>query len=228
MAPALTNYVCPGWIPIAIGTLWQIGVVIALPVVLFIGAWLLLLWNQKRKAAKSPLSKQPPSSAVDYDRLLTAVKRQNGKLNSLLLAAGSLNDLPVTVPVNMAVQLAKTHKCLLVDLDTRRNAVARVFDIDVSEQTSRSNGSYPTPLENLYIWPARNFELLRQTNLRRLLDGAAKKYDYILIYAPYLTTLPDRLQIAASAGKAIAFTGHNGTRLRQLLRQANCKVLQEL
>jgi hypothetical protein len=65
-------------------------------------------------------------------------------------------------------------------------------------------------------------------NLRLLLEGAVKKYDYILIYAPYLTTLPDRRQIASCAKQAIAFTGRDAGRLMQLLEQCNCKVMKEI
>ncbi|MBL7214743.1 MAG: hypothetical protein ISS71_03585 [Phycisphaerae bacterium] len=178
---------------------------------------------------KSPRPSEKQKTAVDYDNLLTTIKKQNGRFQRLLLAAGSLNDLPVTIPVNVAVRIAQTHKCLLVDLDIRRNAIARVFDLEATETSGAfKTGSCPTPLENLSVWPARNFERLRQTNFRPLLERAGKKYDYILIYAPYLTTLPDRRQVAACAGQAIAFTGENGSQLMQLLEQCDCKVIQEI
>jgi len=165
--------------------------------------------------------KQSPGS--NYERILTAIEKQNGRSTCFLLAASSLDELPVTVPVNLAIRMARTHSCLLIDLDMRRDAVARVFDIP-AETDNHKTVSYSTPIENLSIWPARNFERLRHMNLRLLVENAAKKYDYVLIYAPYLTTLPDRRQAAACAHHVFAFTGSNGTALLELLTQCNCKV----
>ncbi len=191
-----------------------------------IAGWMLLRKKRKtHKPARTPARKSP----VNYDDLLTTLKTRNGRIQSLLFAGSSLKDLPVNIPVNIAVRLAKQHTCLLIDLDLKRNAVARVFDLEMTDANGVFKpGSYATPLEKLFVWPARNFEQLRQMNLRLLLEGAAKKYDYVLIYAPYLTTLPDRRQVAACAQQAIAFTGRNGTVLMKLLEQCNCKVLEEL
>jgi len=172
-----------------------------------------------------PHSVKTQGSIVNYEELFTIIKNRNGQMHSVLFAASSLNDLPVNIPINVAVRLAKNHTCLLIDLDLKRNAVARVFDLEMMDMKS---GSYATPLENLFIWPARNFEKLRQMNLRSLLDGAVKKYDYVLIYAPYLTTLPDRRQVASCSRHAIAFTGRNGSTLMQLLEQCSCKVVHQI
>lgn len=201
--------------------------------VLFLAVLSYVVFSAIRKRKKRPSKKQgsPEKTPCDinYEHIIDAIKKQNGRARSLLLAASSLTDLPVTVPVNIAFRLAETHKCLLVDLDTKRNAISRVFDIDLTQANGAVQaGSYPTSLDNLFVWPARNFEVLRQMNLRALLGGAVKKYDYILIYAPYLTTLPDRLQIATSARRAIAFTGSNGTQLMKLLAHCNCHVIEEL
>lgn len=208
-----------------LGSMWMVTAAGILSAVIGLSALFFILSKRKTKAKKSSEPKKQ-KTALDYEHLLTAIKKQNGRLHTLLLAAGSLHDLPVTVPVNLAVGLAKTHKCLLIDLDIKRNAVARVFDLEITNGNFKT-GSYPTPIRNLSVWPARNFELLRHMNLRLLIEDAAKKHDYILIYAPYLTTLPDRRQIAASARQAVVFTGQNGSQLMQLLNQCNCKVMQE-
>lgn len=183
----------------------------------------MLFFKKKIRSSASPNPAKNNSAAVDYDHLLKTIKKQNGRSNCFLLAAASLNELPVTVPVNLAVRLAQTHTCLLIDLDLRRNAVARVFDIP-TETDNYKTGSHPTLIKNLSIWPAHNFERLRHMNLRLLVENAMKKYNYVLIYAPYLTTLPDRRQVAASAHQALAFTGVSGTTLIDLLKQCNCKV----
>lgn len=210
------------------GSLWIAAGGILLLAVLSAAVFIIC---RKRKAAdiKTPVTSGKAPQDINYDHLVAAIKKQNGRAGSLLLAAGSLTDLPVTVPVNLAMRLAETHKCLLVDLDVKRNAIARVFEIDEAAGNGKVQASsYPTSSENLFVWPARNFEVHRQMNLRALIDVAVKKYDYVLIYAPYLTTLPDRRQIAGCTRQAIAFTGQNGVRLKQLLQQCNCKVITEM
>lgn len=201
--------------------------ILSVALVFCIAAWFLVRRKHSSRQLACPAVRG--KAPVNYDDLFAAIKHRNGRIQSLLFAASSLKDLPVNIPVNIAVRLAKHHTCLLIDLDLKRNAVARVFDLEMNDPNGTFKpGSYATPVENLFVWPARNFEQLRQMNLRVLLEGAAKKYDYVLIYAPYLTTLPDRRQVAACARQAIAFTGNNGTVLLKLLEHCNCKVLEEM
>jgi hypothetical protein len=139
-------------------------------------------------------------------------------------------DLPVTVPVNLAVTLAGAGRCLLVDFDSKRDALAKVFEVDSSSvHTSLRMVPIQTEFENLSVWPANYFNLLKQMNIRSLLDTAEKEYEYILLYAPYLPALADRKQIAAVSQQAVIF-GQNGdkkTKLHQLLEICNCKILLE-
>ena len=221
------TYAVIQWAPAAVSR-WSIAGAAAFFVTVLLTVLAYLVFRRTTGTRKpSPPMKKQKTPVIDYDHLFGVIKKQNGRMNSLLLAANSLNDLPVTVPVNLAVRLARTRKCLLIDLDLRRNAVAQVFEVQ-TETDRFKTGSHTTQIENLSIWPARNFELLRHMNLRLLIEGALKKYDFVLIYAPYLTTLPDRRQVAACARQAIAFTGTNGTQLMQLLKQCNCKVMQEI
>ena len=148
----------------------------------------------------------------------------------MLLAASGLTDLPVTIPVNLAVSLAGTGKCLLIDLDSKRDALAKVFEVDSSKiETHLKMSPVPTEFENLSVWPARYFDLLKQMNLRSLLDAANKKYDHILLYAPYLTVLADRKQIAFCSKQAVIFCkdSEKATQLRRLLKTCDCEILLE-
>jgi len=137
--------------------------------------------------------------------------------------------LPVTIAVHLGIHLARTRTCLIIDLDVKRNSLATVFEIDSSIDLTLTLNPLPTALENLSVWPARFFSLSRQMNLKALLDSSAKKYDYILMYAPYLPALTDRKQIAALSGQAIVFGEvQNGeSPLRDLLKSSNCKILHE-
>jgi hypothetical protein len=230
MKPEFLTIAYPEWMFPLPGSVW-----LPLGVSLLLGALILAIVfvkSRKRKRVPNTFSVSPEKRMqdIDYDQVIAAIRKQNGRARSLLLAATSLNDLPVTVAVTIAARLAERHKCLLVDLDFKRNAIARVFDL---EPASRNGGaaqavSHLTTLENVFVWPAHNFEVLRQMNLRMLLENAAKKYDYVLIYAPYLTTLPDRRQIASCSRQAIAFTGNNGVRLRTLLSDCSCTIIKEI
>lgn len=183
------------------------------------------------KRRRHPGTEQIRIAAEHYDipLLVRAVEKLNSTPQIVLLAATGISDLPVTVPVNLAIQLAKKGKCLLIDLDLNRNAVAKVFEAENADVGSGFHlASLPTSIDNLFIWPARHFEALRQMNLGNLLREAQKKYDYILLYAPYLTSLADRRQIAASVKQALIFGSQkeNGGKLIKLLNSCKCRILQ--
>ena len=222
-------YLFPGWITYLIGSVWISIAGVILSIFLLLGVFLLFLLKRKRNSTTSAKPATQKKNDVNYDDIIDTIKKQNGRLRTILFAANGFHDLPVTIPVNVGIGLSQNHRCLLIDLDTKRNAVGRVFDLDSSEPGTPSPiTSHLTQFKNFSVWPARNFELLKQMNLRMLLDGATKKYDYVLIYAPYLTTLPDRRQIAACTKQAIIFSGNNTPRLRQLLEQCDCNVIKEI
>ncbi len=222
-------HVFPGWITNFQDSPWLFicgGILLLLTLSVSLFIFVKKKKKMKKKPDKPEVNPTNVSDELRHDEILKVIKKQNGRLRSLLLAANSLHDLPVTIPVNLAVCLARTHKCLLVDLDIKRNAIAQVFELDTTgTDASLIVSSYPTQLENLSVWPAHNFGMLRQMNLRTLFEGAVKKYDYVLIYAPYLTTLPDRRQIAACAKQAITFSGDKESQLIKLLEVCNCKVI---
>ena len=222
-------YVFPGWIIRLLSSVRFLTAGSILLLALLLGVLLFFLFKRKIKPVKSVKPTTQEKRNINYDDILDTIKNQNGRLRTILFAANSLKNLPVTIPVNVAIRLSKNHNCLLIDLDTKRNSIARVFDLDFREPNVPSQiTSFPTQFKRLYVWPARNFELLKQMNLRPLLESAVKKYDYILIYAPYLTTLPDRRQIATCTGQALTFPGDNSSRLMRLLEQCHCKVIREI
>jgi len=189
--------------------------------------------NRKKKTAKpaSPTPRAAPPDTV-IQPILQALSSKNDQSRPLLLAASRLRDLPVTIPINLAIQLAGQGPCLLIDLDNKRDALAKVFDVDTSKINTHIRGiPIQTPFENLSIWPARYFDLLKQTNLQLLLNAAGKKYDHILLYAPYLTVLADRKQIAYCSRQAVVFGGQRNPQtqkqLHKLLSVCNCKILHE-
>jgi Mrp family chromosome partitioning ATPase len=226
---ALVIYFFPGWIAPVCDSVWLGAVLCVVSVAVIVS--LFFLWRRSKK--KNPVSlsqKQSSSRSSDIESILSSIRTTNGMTRSILLAAGRRSDLPVTIPVRLAMQLAQKGPCLLIDLDGRRDAVAKVFDVDSSRMhTSLKLSPVPTSFENLSIWPARYFDLLRQMNLRPLLEDADKKYDTILLYAPTLTALADRRQVAACAKQAIVFNGNESkdSPLYLLLTSCRCKILHE-
>lgn len=186
----------------------------------------------KRKRPKTIASKEHlPHPEDQISRIVSGILKQNGSCKSLLLAANRIDDLPVTTPVKLAAELSSKGKCLLVDLDYKRNSIARVFDINSPIiNTDLRVSPIRTPLENVDLWPSEFFSMLKQMNLRSLLESAQKKYDYIILYAPYLTTLVDRKQIASCAGHAITFEliqkeQKEKSQLGKLFEYCKCPVL---
>lgn len=209
------------------------GVILCLLIVLFV-----LSKRKKTEKKKKPsLAITQASQSVNPDStiqsILQTLPKSNGQSQTLLLAAPRLTDLPVTIPINLAIHLAGQGTCLLIDLDMKRDALARVFDIDSSRIDSNLRISpVQTSFENLSVWPARYFDLLKQTNLGTLLQAASRKYDHILLYAPYLTVLADRKQIAFTSKQAVVFCKQSEQdaqeHLRRLLKVCNCKILNEI
>lgn len=223
---SVTVHFVPGAIDISLTSPWLYvlaGGVIVLSMLLFF----LFKSTRKRKKTRKP-EKRPLSKDSGTQQILKLLKAPNSQAHPILLAGSQLDDLPVTIPVNLAVSLAEAGSCLLIDLDSKRDALAKVFGIDSSIiQRHLKMSPVPTEFENLSIWPARYFKLLKQMNLRSLLDTANKKYDHILLYAPYLTVLADRKQIASCSKQAIIFCKdtEKTRQLCHLLKTCDCEIL---
>ena len=168
--------------------------------------------------------------AEDEHALITRrIIKTKGKYKSILFAAAGVNCLPITIPVNIAIGLAKEGKTvLLIDLDLIRNAIAQAFDIpqEGAPQQLRPK-AHQTVFKGLVIWPAQNFIQSGQMNIKPLAEAAVKKFDFTLINAPYLDGSPDRVQIAAAAKAAFIFTqnAEQAHRLAELLKEADCKII---
>lgn len=222
---------CFGWSISEIGAIELFLVLTVGFALLFAAGFYGYRWLKRRKRkhrGDEPILKFS-AGLYDVPSLARTIEKLSGRPQTILLAANSISDLPVTVPVNLAIQMAKKGKCLLIDLDLSRNSVAKVFEIDDSKTDANFYvSSQPTSIDNLFIWPAGHFEKSRQMNLGVLLREAQKKYDYILLYAPYLTTLADRKQIAGCARQAFVFGSHaeKGDRLPALLKMFKCNILK--
>ena len=165
----------------------------------------------------------------EYVRIVERLRKVKKKYKSILFAALDRESLPVTIPVNVAMELAKDKtRCLLIDLDIRRDALAKVFNIeDKPELQLRASR---TELENLWVWPAHNFTKIKQMNLRLLVQKAIEKFDLVIINSPYLATSPDRNQIISSARAAIIFSKEPSKEkeLTSLIKASECALIDSI
>ncbi len=197
----------------------------------------LLLWKIRSKKtgakpkATGPLDKDGREriSSADYQLITERILQIGGKYKSVLFAAAGLNCLPITIPVNVAIQLAEQKKrCLLIDLDLKRDAVARAFNLaDKVDPKDLRPKPYKTPFEHLLIWPGHNFTRIKQMNIKPLVEAAIEKFDWVLINAPYLDSSPDRTQIVSAAQCSIIFAQNTtqATRLAALIKASQCKLI---
>ena len=203
-------------------------------VILAVALWLLIRKpksqanvSSKNTTTLSPLGHLPVSVSAIYDKIASV----GGVNKSILLAGAGLEQLPVTIPVGTAVQLAQAgKKVLLIDLDTRRNAAAKVFDLNESVVKNCARPKpLPSSVDNLSLWPAEFFVRFGQMNLRTVVQSAAEHFEFILIYAPYLDGHPDRKLIASCAKYGLIFckTTQQFERLQKLLAQGECRLLEQ-
>ena len=169
---------------------------------------------------------------AEYNLITERILRVSDKTTTILFGAAGLDSLPITIPVNVAMQLAsEKNRCLLIDLDTKRNAAAKAFE--VSDQTDSNDWrpkSAKTPIQGLTIWPAHNFKKLKNMNLTPLVEAAREKFQYILINAPYLLASPDRDLIANAGQFAVIFTKNaaQAAQLAQVIKSADCKLIANI
>jgi len=163
----------------------------------------------------------------NYEFITERIKRVEKRYKSILFASVELGSLPITIPVNVAIGLAKNKKrCLLVDLDLKRDAIAEVFELDGGRNSLRPK-AVRTEFENLWVWPGHNFAQLKQMNINALVQKALAKFDFILINAPSLVSSPDRRQIISAAQAAFICTKDTSEvkKLAELIKPSNCMVI---
>ena len=147
-------------------------------------------------------------AGTEYELLTERILKLKGKKQTVLLAAAGTKTLPVTIPVNVAIELVgKKKRCLLIDLDLKRDAIAKALDIsDKPGVSAVQPGPCETEFKDLVVWPAHNFARSKHMNIKALADAASEKFDLVLINAPYLDGSPDRNLIAMAADYGFIFT----------------------
>ena len=212
------------WIAIAAG-----AIVVLVVLLLVIKKMSSRKKTRKRASGKPPVKvgKQLQVAEADYEMITERIVKLGNKCKSVLFASGRAGSLPITIPVNAAIDLAKNKgkKCLLIDLDVKRNAAAKVFNIDDKIPIKQVHPkAYDTEIQDLQIWPAENFRKSKQMNIRALVASASKKYDIVLVNAPHLSSSPDRKPIASSADYGFVFSNspEEAGNITSLIEEGNC------
>ncbi|MCF7955507.1 MAG: hypothetical protein K9M75_06875 [Phycisphaerae bacterium] len=174
----------------------------------------------------------PASAAIsdaDYELITERLMQIEGKYTTVLFAASSIKCLPITIPVNVGVSLAQSGKrCLLIDMDFKRNAIAKAFEVDeqAAEHLDSPRG-HKTSFDNLRLWPAHNFAHKNAPILADVIEGAKNEFDFVIISAPNLAESPDQTQIASASDCAFIFAQNadDATKLSSLMKPANCSII---
>ena len=143
----------------------------------------------------------------------------------VLFAAESTELLPVTVAVNAAIRITKNNqRCLLIDADVDRNAIAKVFERRPEQIQDKPTD---TCIKNLAIWSVK--DLLRQDSRspRETVKTIAGQYDRVIIYAPNINSSAGSEILFDVAADAIVFTAEDGDDdgLCRLLKKSQCQLL---
>ena len=179
----------------------------------------------------------------DYYEAIAELIESRGGLRTaptktILMAAESVEELPVTIPVNVAVHLAqRNQKCLLIDLDLKRGAISKVFDIDSVERSNRVRGeAIATCINNLRVWAASNFNKgggeTEETNIKDVIARLESRYERLIVYAPNIKLFADRYRIADCVGAAMLFSSKSKIEsssisdFHKLLKSSGCEILK--
>ena len=154
-----------------------------------------------------------------YDRIAGRVCELETEQMPVLFAAGGIEELPVTVAVNVGIRLTqKGLRTLLIDADGERNAIARVFDI---EPGASEKDGVETCIEKLFVWTIGND--CRVSLFKEMVPS----FDRVIIYAPSMESSKISKAIAGLSKNAIIFseTGECDDRLSGLLKEGSCRLL---
>ena len=188
------------------------------------------------------ISWQVRSDESYYDTVAEFIAgRSTSSGRTTLMAAKSVEWLPVTVPVNISMRLAQTgQKCLLIDLDLERCAVSKVFDIDVGGyKTSKMTCSTcadeankeirATSINNLWVWPATRSAQCEAISIKQIIASLKEEFDHLIMYAPTLSDDKEGVDCVETAmlfGPADESDSSPISSLHEVLAGYGCEVLK--
>ncbi len=121
-----------------------------------------------------------------YDMIVGEIEKNisDGYVTTLL-AAEDVNDMPVTLAVNIGFRVASAkHNCLLIDADAERGAIAKAFENNLDESEQAGDGPVKTCIDSLWIWSVSGKCESVGVDLAEKIGKVNEKFTNIIIYAP--------------------------------------------
>ncbi len=159
-----------------------------------------------------------------YDDLAHRIENLPSEHKTILFAAESTEELPVTVAVNVAIMISnKDKRCLLIDSDTERNAIAKVFELESSQIRSTA---VETCIKNLSVLSDPGIVGDDVGPAREKIQTILNDYDRVIIYAPNMNSASRIKVLSSMAGSAIIFEGSpSDNNLSRQIESSGCKLL---
>lgn len=135
-------------------------------------------WEDKESVKTFEFCSEKVDNAEGFEKIAELIAGFSSNSKVILLTSSGPAGVKVTLPVNVAIRLARLgKKCLLADFDFANRAVTEVFDI--RKTTNAGRNFYPAPIKNLFIAPdfaaegvLRSFEMLKNA------------FDVVIVYLP--------------------------------------------
>jgi len=169
------------------------------------------------------MSSTEQETHVDYRAIVNQIMSNGGKV--FLFASHDASTMPVTVVANVGMLLAwEKGRCLVIDLDTKRDAVGKAFEIE--ERTEEKPKAYHTGVENLFVWPARNFSRGSWIKAYAVVGRARDNADYVLVNAPGLTRHGECFRLLHAADGAFVFGEEGEGEITRLVHAGRCALMK--
>lgn len=183
---------------------------------------------------KTPFIIKESVRSIKANISVSLPKKEDGKAKRIFFTSALPSTGKTTVSVNVALNMAKDAKVLLIDADMRKGRVRKYFDIkkcsglsevlcglaSVEEclkeiDLSAVMGEKEKPLQGCGLsvltcggYSSSPYELMSSDSMKKLLDELSEKYDYILIDVPPVGIVSDALALAEITDGCVVVLKH--------------------
>ncbi len=182
------------------------------------------------------LVKDNPSSPIAeaYRKIATNIEFSNidNEIKTIMVTSAKQDEGKTTTICNLAMVMTELKKkILLMDLDLRKPAVHKIFELSNKKGLTDlliNKDDYKTYIQNVYpgldilttgMIPANPAEIINSRTLKELIKEMAKCYDYIFLDAPPVMLVSDPITISTYANAVIIAIEHGKTE-KDLVKKA--------
>ncbi len=159
-----------------------------------------------------------------YNDIVRRIESAPSEQKVVLFGAASVEELPVTVAVNAAIRISKKgRRCLLIDADTERGAIGKVFELEPEAIKDRAA---QTCIKNLWVRDGLDVVGADVKVVKEKMQTIASDYDRVIIYAPNINSASRCEALSGIAGGAIIFEGaQSNDDLSNQLEASGCELV---